>query len=344
MIGERVRLAREVSQLTQEQIAVAARISQGTVSDLEAGRIANPADEVVSGIAKATDFPLSFFYLGSLPDLPDGNYRKLKRGTQKVTTQVRAQVRQVVDVVQRAESQLDLPKVLIEPAESAVGDLDEIEAIAQDTRTALGLGRRDPIPNLTRAAERAGVVIVALPFEMKDHDGFSAWPDENIGGRPIIAIARGNPGDRDRATIGHEIGHLRLHTRRQNLEPDRAEKEAWRFAGALLLPEEAAKEALRPPLTLRVLMGVKATFGISIAMGAKRALDLRLIDHAHFVSLRKQLSARRWNRQEPVEVASEQPLLLPKILNLLAGPEGSISVRAERVSMRTITFSTLSAV
>lgn len=343
MIGERVRLAREACRLTQDELVEAAGLSQSTLSDLEAGRITVPAAETIERIAKATVYPVGFFYKGALPDLPEGNHRKLKRGTSKVTKQVRAQVRQVVEIVCRAEEVLRLPQVSIEPITDEIGDLEEIEDLAASARKVLGIGSREPIPNVTRSVERAGVVVITLPSDMEDHDGFSAWPDCGLDGRPIIAISRGRPGDRDRFTISHELAHLLLHTLRRGVEPARAEKEASRFAGAFLLPKEAAREALRPPVTLRVLMAVKATFGTSIAMGAQRALDLRLIDHDHFVSLRKQLSARKWNHNEPVEVPSENPLLIAKVLRMIAG-DGPVTAQAEQVGMPVFAYRALSGV
>lgn len=339
MIGERVRLAREACLLTQLQLSEASGVSQATLSQMEAGRIASPSLDAVAAIALATNFPESFFALGPLPDLPDGHYRKLKRGTSKVTRQVRAQVRQVVELVQTSEERVKLPPLAFESV-SVLEDLDEVERIADRVRLALGVGARDPIPNLTRAIERAGVVLVSLAIEMRDHDGFSVWPDYGLGGRPIIAVSRTDAGDRNRFTLAHELGHLVLHTTRTDVGSSQAEKEAHRFAGALLIPKEAAQETLSPPLTLQVLKEVKATFGVSIAMGARRAFDLGMISKEHYVSLNKQLSARGWRRKEPIEVGMEEPLLLPKMIALLAGG-GSVTQRAERVHMPTFAFRAL---
>lgn len=342
MIGERIRLAREACLLTQSDLAEVANVSQGTLSDIEAGAVVSPSKIVVERIAAATLYPVSFFYAGALPDLPEGHYRKRKKGTVKATKQIRAQARQVLEIVQRSEDALHLPPVRLEPVASMSGGLEAVEAVAAAVRASLGVGARDPIPNLIRAAERAGVVVARLPTEMTDHDGFSAWPDYGLGGRPLLAISAGHPGDRDRFTVAHELGHLILHTLRgTTIEPGPAEQEANRFAGALLIPRDAARDAMHPPVTLRVLMGVKATFGTSIAMSAQRALDLRLITRDHFVSLRKQLSARGWTHDEPVEVPQERPILIANILDYMAGSGGSTAERATRVAMPMFTFRAL---
>ncbi len=338
MIGERVRLVREGSLLTQQELAAAAGIAQGTLSAIEKSEM--PAsDELLSRIASATSYPVTFFHLGILPDMPEGYHRKFQKGTAKAEKQVRAHVRMVVDFIQRSEHVVKLPPITLERV-SQLSDVEEVEEIAATTRHILGVGERDPIPNLMRAVERAGVVVVRLPFEQEDYNAFSAWPDKAHGGRPVIAVTGGHPGDMDRASVAHELGHLVLHPDRPVIDPDVAEKEAWRFAGALLFPKVAAVEVLRRPVTLKTLRGVKATYGISIAFGAQRGRDLDLITQDQFVSFRKQLASRRWLHNEPVAVARESPLLIAKILRMMSG-EGSVKQRADRVSMPVFSFNAL---
>lgn len=342
MISERVRHAREFCNLTQTALAELAGVTQSKVSEIEGSRqLATPED--VQRIATATGFPVEFFHAGPLPDLPDGNFRRLKRGKARVTRQVRAQTRQIVELVQRAESAVRMPPVRLSPV-TTLTSLDDLEAIAAEFREEAGVGQRDPIPNLTRAVERAGVVVAGLPNEIPDHYGFSAWPDFGLGGRPIVVFAREGSGDRQRWTIAHELGHLLLHSpsRDDEMALEAAEKEASRFAGALLLPREMAVDAMRPPLTLTTLAHVKATFGASIGTCAHRARDLGLISEQRFVSLRKQMTSRGWHRHEPVDVPPEQPLLIRKVLDLV-GHGDSVSSRADSVRLPAFAYRALVA-
>jgi Zn-dependent peptidase ImmA (M78 family) len=181
-----------------------------------------------------------------------------------------------------------------------------------------------------RAVERAGVVVVRLPTHLEDHDSYSVWPGSIIDGRPIIAMTADHPGDRDRANTAHELGHLVLHTLRRTVDPDEAEREAWRFAGAFLVPRQGAEEIMTPPITLNVLKGVKAVYGTSIGLNLQVARDYGLVTQEQYTSLRKQITIRGWHRSEPVEVVCEAPQLMPKIAALLGG-EGSVRDRAERL-------------
>jgi Zn-dependent peptidase ImmA (M78 family)/transcriptional regulator with XRE-family HTH domain len=341
MIGQRIRLAREVCAMTQTELAASVGISQGTLSSIEIGQILQPSKQVVRQIAAATGFPPTFFYLGPLPDFPEGSFRRLARGRSKVSAQVRAQVRHIAEVVQRTESNLTLPPTTLKPT-SVELNVDQIERYTVEIRQFMGVGQNEPIPNLTRAVERAGVIVISIPTEMPDHDGFSIWPDYGLEGRPLVALTRGARGDRNRFTLAHELGHLLLHTLRPNVDAKTAEGEANRFAGSLLIPRRAALQVITTPVTLGVLMRVKATHGTSIAMTAKRALDLKIIDQRHFISLRKQLSARGWTKAEPVEVGAENPILISKIL-LAAGGEGSWSERAARLPMQTFSYRALAS-
>jgi Zn-dependent peptidase ImmA (M78 family)/DNA-binding XRE family transcriptional regulator len=340
MIGERVRHARDFCGLTQTALAELTGVLQSKISEIEAGRNTDPKTDDVGRIARATGFPMSFFYLGPLPDVPTGNFRRLKRGKAQVTRQIRAQTRQIIELIQRTEDTLRLPPVRLDP----VDHIDSLESVVAVFRDAAGVGERDPIPNLTRATERTGVVVARLPGEIPDHSGFSVWPDFGFGGRPVIVFSSSDAGDRQRFTIAHELGHLLLHSpmRDDELDAKGAEVEANRFAGALLLPEEAARESLRSPLTLATLAHVKATFGVSIGMGARRAFDLGLIDEVRFVSLRKQLTGRGWHHHEPVDVPNEEPLLIRRVLDAISSGKSAVD-RDDSVEMPAFAYRSLAA-
>lgn len=337
MIGPRTRLAREACGLTQQKLADRAGISQGALSQIEAGRVFEPSSETIEAIAAVTGFPLSFFLRGPLPDLPEGNYRKFARGTSRAEKKVRALTRHMVEIVQSSEGVLRLPNVGINAVPDLSG-IEEIESQIYGVRESLGVGAFDPIPNLIRAIERAGVVVLRLLVEMDDHDGFSVWPSCGLDdARPIIVLTGDNPGDRDRFTTAHELGHLILHSVRRDITPAQAEAEANRFAGALLLPKEAASETLKPPITLDVLKAAKATYGVSMAALTMRALDLQIISRRRRESLFKQLSRRGWRTEEPVIVPLEQPILISQIIDTLSGA-GSKIERAERLGMSVFAF------
>ena len=320
MIGERVRHLRHYYGWSQGELAALAGVSQPAVSQIE--RTGAASEETVRAIAQATQFPVEYFHRGPLPEMPLGSlkFRKLASSTKKNDDRVRAHVRQAVELVRTFEPIVKLPPVRFQ-AISLGAALDDIavEAEALRVREILGVGPSDPISNLVRSMERCGVLVIGSVSEIEKHDAASYWPAYPEG-RPIVCCSKGMPGDRQRFSNGHELGHLVLHTLRE-LEPRAAEAEANRFAGALLLPAEAALEFMPQPVTLRGLAYVKARFGISVGALIRRAFDLQLIDDTRRVSLEKQLTSRGWRKQEPVAVAEEEPRLIRRFVEAATGQQ-----------------------
>lgn len=325
MISDRVRNARLYHGWSQTELANKVGTTQPKISQMESGDYTS--SELIDAIAEVTHYSRSWFDQGPLPDLPLGSlrFRKQASSTVKSDEQVRAHVRQAVEIIERFSDLPQAPKVRIRPINPDQSlTFDDIEIIASDVREQIGVGPFDPISNLVRAIERAGIAVIGSTVDMESgqHSGASYWPDYPFG-RPIICISRGMPGDRQRFTTAHELGHLILHQWRKP-EPKIAEQEANRFAGALLIPREAIGE-IEAPVTLRVLAHVKARWGISIRALVKRCLDLHVIDAGHRLSLEKQISSRKWNRQEPVEVPYEQPRLVSRLIELGTGTKVATS-------------------
>lgn len=312
-IGERVKHVRRFYGWTQDELAAMAGVSQPAISSIERGGGAAP--ETVDALARASHFSSEFFTRGPLPDLPTGSfkYRKTTRARVSDDDRVRAQVRHVIEALDRLTIAKP-PPVRLRPAADPheVVDGDFIETIARECREWMGVGPYDPIPNVVRAAERAGVIVVQSGDEVAGHLGLSYWPMMPIG-LPIVWFARGMPGDRERFTVAHEIGHLLLHQYR-TVPTKRAEDEAHHFARALLMPLEVMADAIPTPVTLRHLAHAKANWGIAISALVRRCREAGMIDDDRRLSLEKQINSRGWRKNEPVEVRQETPTLLRRLM------------------------------
>jgi Zn-dependent peptidase ImmA (M78 family) len=91
---------------------------------------------------------------------------------------------------------------------------------------------------------------------------------------------------------------------------DVGERQADEFAAAFLMPRDDIDQL--PPLTAdwRVLMDLKASWGVSIAALLMRARRLKVMGEGTYVSAAKVMSARGWRRHEPVDGTPEFPVLL----------------------------------
>ena len=87
------------------------------------------------------------------------------------------------------------------------------------------------------------------------------------------------------------------------------EKQAHRFAAAFLAPGDAMLAEIaghQGRVTLTTLVDIKSRWGISVKALVGRMRDLHVINDDQARSLFKQVSARGWNRQEPVKVGTEE--------------------------------------
>lgn len=200
---------------------------------------------------------------------------------------------------------------------------EEIDEFATEVREAADVAPEGAVPNVTRAAERLGCVLLPMDAELGKHLGLSMQVD----GIPVIRASRpGNagaiPGDRQRFTVAHEVGHLTMHSScppPETAEQARTiEQQAHRFAGAFLLPGDAFLADLeargRGRVTLTTLAHMKEQWGVAIKAMVVRLQSLHRIDADQARSLYKQISARSWNRHEPIEVVNERAIWLSKAL------------------------------
>lgn len=206
-----------------------------------------------------------------------------------------------------------------------------IEAWAGEVRAAADLDTGGPINNVIRAAERMGCIVLPMDSELGRHLGLSLRVDD----LPIIRVSRSArqpehaiPGDRQRFTVAHELGHLVLHhSNRRPSSPEEAkrlEKQAHRFAAAFLVPGDSLMHDLNglgERVTLRTLTALKEKWGYAVKAFVVRFQQLGVIGDDQARSLHKQISARGWNKHEPVFVGTESAVWYAKAVARAAGKE-----------------------
>jgi Zn-dependent peptidase ImmA (M78 family) len=162
--------------------------------------------------------------------------------------------------------------------------------------------------------ESKGTIVARSEFGTDTVSAFSFWE----GSRPFIFLgADRESACRSRFDAAHELGHLVLHRgiAAEELESklDQIEKEADRFAGAFLLPEQSYPLEVFST-RLSAFEQLKARWKVSIAAQIYRCSDLCILSDDQTLNLRKQLSANRWRKREPLD--DKIPPELPKVLNL----------------------------
>lgn len=298
--------AREAAGLSQVDLARRSGIAQGRLSKYENG-LTVPDEETLRHLARSLEVPVALFYepirACALPisyhrrrvTTPIGIVRKLDATANLLRMRIQRLLRQgTIDV--------RIPKL----------DLDTYgspEAAATAVRTFWRMAR-GPVPNMVKALEDAGAVVVALDFGTDRIDAVSFWLE---GEQPLILLNSALPGSRSRFSLAHELGHLVLH----DLPHPEMEREADRFASEFLLPAQEVTPYLSP-LNLDRLLQLKGYWRVSMQCLLTKAgpapAGLGLLPKAQHTTLWRHLSAAGYRRREPGEFPQEQPSLLREVV------------------------------
>lgn len=320
--GSRLRDLRQLRGMTQKDFAEQLQIPQPFLSAVERGR--KPADSTAMKACYVFGVSPKFF---TAPPVEYGS-GSLNFRTKKIPAYVQDAARVTFAELERNAfahystiPPIDLAYPNLEDRSTAL-PIEQIEEIAQQTRRTLNLPSDGPVPNVTRALERAGIPVITLEntlVDLSSIDGLSS-PTLTAEGRGAIATTEKTDGGRVRFTRAHELGHLVMHTQIRPGSEKVREAEANLFAGAFLMPKTDAEKHLSPHLTLEGYAQVKAKYAVSIQALIRRAKELKIITPERYRSLSIQLSSRGWRTNEPVRIAVERTAEIPTTDEILPAP------------------------
>ena len=245
----RLRLARENLCLKQTELATMLDLTAAAISQFEKPGGTRPSPTTLARMSHKLAFPVEFFAVQAAPSsrdigLPEtGGYFRSLRSFSLTDRKAALSVTHCVrDLVAELESRVQLPQFDVPRTPLAIdADPADAEAAAERVRQAWGLGL-GPIPNVLRVLEQHGIVCVRYNLLQQAVDAFSV-PFEP---HPVVVLGSDkDQAERDRFTGGHELGHLAMHEL-EHAGTKALEAQAHRFAGAFLMPREAAVELLRP--------------------------------------------------------------------------------------------------
>lgn len=326
-IGERIKIARRTAELSQRDLAKAAGVSAMAISKYERG-LDIPSSDVLLRLAQALDVKTEYFLRPVTVTLTAPSFRRRASLPRKKEYAILGQIQEWLERYLDVESlfgespHFDLPADL----ERRVVSLEQVEQVALDLRRAWDLGLA-PIESLVEVLEDRGIK-VGLVEGHEDFDALTLWVE---GEGPVIVVKRDLPGDRQRLNLTHELGHLIL-------EGADDEKAAYRFAGAFLVPESAARFELGPRrrvLDLYELHLLKHKYGLSMQAWVYRAKDLGILSESSATRLFRQFRQKGWHRREPGDqISPEEPKRMKRlVLRALAEDVISESRAAELLGM-----------
>ncbi|WP_019601401.1 XRE family transcriptional regulator [Teredinibacter turnerae] len=316
MFAQRLARARKAAGLSMNALASKVGVSDNAIKKYEHGE-SMPTSANLLMLAKALDVRTEYFFRPIKVELKGVEYRKRANTPQKILDQINGDV---MDQAERWAELIDLypdsvkpipeftlPDSLPHHVEGAAG----IEAVADQMRSEWQIGF-NPIPDMIDILESKGVMIICTDVKAnKKFDGLAG----KIENTPVVVVSTYQPGDRQRFTLAHELGHLVLSGRLP--EGTDEEKACNHFAGAFLLPKQAVLQhigAHRRALEPRELYMLKHEFGISMMAILMRLTQCGAISE----SLQKQnfmrFNKQGWRTSEPGEPYPQEDTYLFKQL------------------------------
>ncbi|MHB0980406.1 MAG: helix-turn-helix domain-containing protein [Thermoleophilia bacterium] len=311
-VGERLFVARKAAGLSQRDLAARVGVSATAISKYERD-LDMPGSKVLLALARALERRVDYFLRSREVEISCPEFRKRARLGEKAKQAVLAAAREeserYLEARELCPSADPIPGAPFFPGVE-VRSLEDAEIAAERVREGWRLGL-DPIESLVDVLEDNGIHVLVIPASV-DFDAFTCLVN---GYLPLIAVRGGVPGDRQRLSMAHELGHLVMRCSTE-IDPEKA---AYRFAGAFLVPREAAlrelgnsRSAFEVPDELILL---KEKYGISMQAWIMRARDLGIIKTETAAAYFRQFRKRRWHSQEPgPQYPAEEPKKLRQMV------------------------------
>lgn len=300
-----LRLARGYS-LDDLAARIGGLVSKQMLSKYEKGQ-SRPSGPVEQALATALGVKVTSLYETPSFDLEFIAYRKHSGLSQGRQAELQAQLSE--EMTRRLEVQGSLGLTCdFSFAPQPVNCQEDVEQAAEALRDEWKLGQ-EPIDNLIDVLERKGVHVLELEAAPEKFHGLSAVA--RVQGDfcgAMIAYRTLAAGERQRSTVAHELGHLKLKVD-EHAEVDE-EKAVQAFASAFLMPRQLMYETLgrkRSNIHLAELLRWKEFFGCSLQAILYRAKTLDIISEPYFRQWMIQIGVSGWRKQEPKTLPAEQP-------------------------------------
>ena len=318
--GPRIMAARKAAGFSLRALGGLVGVSAQALSLYERNQIV-PNSTMLMQLADVLRVPVDYFFRQHNITLTRPAYRKRASMPKKQEAAVMGQITEWLERYDDAESffpdearrSFSLPSEVQELLAGKDAELtgEGVELLAIRLREAWNIGM-DAIDDLVELLEDKGIKVGLVD----GHDKFDGCVFELADGTPVIVVKQDIPGDCQRFTLAHELGHLVTRT------DHRQDKLVHRFAGAFLVPKEAAIRELgerRTRLHPHELYMLKHKYGLSMWAWVFRAKDLGIIDQAVAVHLFKRFSREGWRKQEmgapyPSEVTTRMQRLVYRAL------------------------------
>ena len=312
-LAQNVKRFRNAKRLSQKALAEGAGLSLPAIKNIELAK-SEPRIRTVQAIAKALNVKLQELF-------------RPVRELHTVRFRSAGQMRSRENILAKVATWLDdfnfLEEILKQKIPFELGVVREQCSSENPVETAmlcrkmLGLKGVEPIHDICGLLENAGVKLFSIPMASNSFFGLSIG--EGDGG-PAVAVNVWERISVERRifSAAHELGHLILHTAAYDVdkldENKEEEREADRFAGHFLMPNEGFRkewnEAAGLHFTDRVFK-VKRIFRVSYKTILARLLEEGAVDESIWkkfnFAYRQQFNRKLSFKEEPMGIDLAEP-------------------------------------
>jgi len=324
----RLALARERRGRTKKSLAEEIGVTADAITKYETASC-RPTLEKAELCATALRFPLDWFYADDI-ELLDPSAPSF-RSKRSMTAELRLKATRAGDLAASILSPFLHSKFLLPEGQvpDLAGETPEDAALYLRSQRGLGVG---PISNVVHLLESLGIEVFWLNEASSSLDAWSVWHND----RPFVLLNQHtDAGCRARFDAAHELGHLVLHRHEKEIDGLTLEKEADRFAAALLMPpEQFFRECPMTP-NLRAFFPLKKRWGVSIAAMLTQCQKNGHLSEWSTRRAWRDISANGWRMNEPahLSIQRESSAIHPTLWKLVYDQGYAVATIARRLKI-----------
>ncbi|MFH7321415.1 ImmA/IrrE family metallo-endopeptidase [Desulfurivibrio sp. D14AmB] len=313
ILAHNVRRLRVAKRLSQSDLANIAGLSLPAVKSIELVK-SEPRIRTMQAIAKALDVKLQVLFQ-PVRELRTVRFRAAKRMQNREN--VLAEVAKWLDDFNYLEQCLNERKQFKLKEARASCSRARLAEAAGLCRKKLGLKSTEPIHDICGLLEQAGVKVFPVPMASDSFFGLSIG-EEDGGPAVVVNVWERISVERRIFSAAHELGHLMLHPDAYDVtkvdESKEEEKEADRFAGYFLMPDDGFRKEWNEAAGLHFVdrvFKVKRIFRVSYKTVLSRLLEKEVVDKSIWmkfnIAYQKKFNRKLSFKEEPMGIDQAEP-------------------------------------
>ena len=286
IVANRIKNARILKCMSQQNVADAISISKQMVSKYEKGE-AIPTSLKLIELSKLFGLKIDYFFNSFQIELGDINFRKKSSFSIQKQSSLKEQIKIILENYLWIENLLSIDYTFKNAIQHCkINELLDIERIVLKLRNEWNIGI-DPIHNIIQILEDNEIKVIELFDVDNKFDGMATFVNNKF---PVIIINGNFSVERKRFTLLHELGHLLLDLPKCEIKEE--ENLCNKFASEFLFPKEIVIKEFggkREQINLTELISIQKKYGLSIPAIIYRLVDAGILSKLRHINFYKRI-------------------------------------------------------